>query len=63
VFMRPSGHSTIMEFFPSGVFYRDTEISATSLGIHYTSWWNDQYALPLRIFISSYSSYFQAIPR
>lgn len=51
VFMRPSEHSTLMEFFPSGVFNRDTEISAHSLGVRYIGWWNDQYALPLCVFI------------
>ncbi|KAJ8589367.1 hypothetical protein M405DRAFT_738703 [Rhizopogon salebrosus TDB-379] len=42
VFMRPSGHSTLMEFFPSGVFNRNTEIAAHSLGLRYIGWWNDQ---------------------
>jgi hypothetical protein len=46
VFMRPSGHSTLMEFFPSGVFNRNTEIAAHSLGLRYIGWWNDQYVLP-----------------
>jgi len=52
VFMKPSEHSTVMEFFPSGVFTRDTEISSHSLGIRYIGWWNDQCALPLYVFSS-----------
>jgi hypothetical protein len=47
VFMRPSGHSTLMEFFPSGFFTRDAETAVRSLGIRYIAWWNDQYALSL----------------
>jgi len=43
VFMRPSGHSTLMEFFPSDVFIRDAETAIRSLGIRYIAWWNDQY--------------------
>lgn len=42
VFMRPSGHSTLMEFFPSDVFTRDAETSVRSLGISYIAWWNDR---------------------
>ncbi|KAG1748268.1 uncharacterized protein EDB91DRAFT_1047900 [Suillus paluster] len=42
VFMRPSGHSTLMEFFPLDVFTRDAETSVRSLGIHYIAWWNDR---------------------
>jgi hypothetical protein len=51
VFMRPSEHSTLMEFFPSGIFNRDAEISAHSLGVRYMGWWNDQYALLLCVSI------------
>lgn len=42
VFMRPSGHSTVMEFFPENVFTRDAETAVRSLGIHYMAWWNDR---------------------
>jgi hypothetical protein len=42
VFMRPSGHSTLMEFFPSGFFTRDAETAVRSLGIRYIAWWNDR---------------------
>src|SRR6267154_6290587 len=49
VFLRPSGHSTVMEFFPSGVFTREAEMSVRSLGIHYIAWWNHQYVPPFYI--------------
>ncbi|KAG1823595.1 uncharacterized protein BJ212DRAFT_693220 [Suillus subaureus] len=42
VFMRPSGHSALMEFFPSDVFTRDAETAVRSLGIRYIAWWNDR---------------------
>lgn len=42
VFLRPSGHSALMEFFPSDVFTRDAETAVRSLGIHYIAWWNDR---------------------
>lgn len=42
VFMRPSGHSALMEFFPPDVFTRDAETAVRSLGIHYIAWWNDR---------------------
>ncbi|KAG2156820.1 uncharacterized protein EDB93DRAFT_1247012 [Suillus bovinus] len=42
VFMRPSGHSALMEFFPSDVFTREAETAVRSLGIHYIAWWNDR---------------------
>ncbi|KAG2124454.1 hypothetical protein DEU56DRAFT_827468 [Suillus clintonianus] len=42
VFMRPSGHSILMEFFPSDVFTRDAETAVRSLGIDYMAWWNDR---------------------
>jgi hypothetical protein len=50
VFLRPSGHSALMEFFPSDVFTRDAETAVRSLGINYIAWWNDRYALPLPLF-------------
>ncbi|KAG2343079.1 hypothetical protein BDR05DRAFT_963493 [Suillus weaverae] len=43
VFMRPSGRSALMEFFPSDVFTRDAETAVRSLGIHYIAWWNDRW--------------------
>ena len=30
----------IMEFFPPGVFRRDQEFAARSVGIRYMAWWN-----------------------
>lgn len=42
LFMRPSGHSALMEFFPSDVFTRDAETAVRSLGVHYIAWWNDR---------------------
>ncbi|KAG1876334.1 hypothetical protein F4604DRAFT_2006644 [Suillus subluteus] len=42
VFMRPSEHSAVMEFFPSDVFTRDAETAVRSLGIRYIAWWNDR---------------------
>lgn len=43
-YMKPSPHSTIMEFFLPGYFSRDQELPARSLGIQYIAWWNEQYA-------------------
>ncbi|KAG1833257.1 hypothetical protein DFJ58DRAFT_228111 [Suillus subalutaceus] len=42
VFMRPSQHSALIEFFPPDVFTRDTETAVRSLGIRYIAWWNDR---------------------
>lgn len=41
-FMKPSLHTTLMEFFPSGYFSRDQELPARSLGTRYVAWWNEQ---------------------
>jgi len=41
-FMKPSPHTTLMEFFPSGYFSRDQELPARYLGWRYIAWWNDR---------------------
>jgi hypothetical protein len=52
-FMKPSPHTMLMEFFPSGYFSRDQELPARSLGTRYIAWWNEQKfvgdALPLTV--------------
>ncbi|KZT61478.1 hypothetical protein CALCODRAFT_447436 [Calocera cornea HHB12733] len=41
VWMRPSPHSAIFEFFMPGGWFRDYEITARSLGMMYRGFWND----------------------
>jgi len=41
-FMKPSPHTTLMEFFPSGYFSRDQELPARYLGCRYIAWWDDR---------------------
>lgn len=41
-FMKPSPHTILMEFFPTGHFSRDQELPARSLGIRYVAWWNER---------------------
>ena len=41
-FMKPSPHTTLMEFFPSGYFSRDQELPARHLGARYIAWWNER---------------------
>ncbi|TFK49178.1 hypothetical protein OE88DRAFT_1703601 [Heliocybe sulcata] len=46
IFMQPSAHATLMEFFPPDVFTRDRELPATSIGVQYMAWWNDRKFTP-----------------
>jgi len=41
VWMRPTPHSAVFEFFMPGGWFRDYEITARSLGIMYRGFWND----------------------
>jgi hypothetical protein len=41
-FMKPSPHTTLMEFFPSGYFLRDQELPVRYLGWRYIAWWNNR---------------------
>jgi hypothetical protein len=42
VYMRPSPHATLMEFFPPSIFMHDMEIPTRTLGVSYMAWWKDQ---------------------
>jgi hypothetical protein len=42
MFMKPSPHATLMEFFPTGTFTRDEELVVHSRGINYVAWWHDR---------------------
>jgi hypothetical protein len=42
VYMRPSPHATLMEFFPPSIFIRDMETPTRTLGVNYMAWWKDQ---------------------
>jgi hypothetical protein len=44
--MKPSLHSTLMEFFPTGYFSREQELPARYLGTRYIAWWGDRWAHP-----------------
>ena len=41
--MRRQPQTTLMEFFPSGVFTRDWELVIRSMGIRYIAWQGEQY--------------------
>ena len=43
VFMKRQPQTTLMEFFPSGVFTRDWELVIRSMGIRYIAWQGEQY--------------------
>jgi len=42
VYMKPSPHTLVMEFFPDGVFTKDVEVVAGALGFDYLAWWGDR---------------------
>jgi hypothetical protein len=45
VYMKPSPHTLVMEFFPDGTFTKDVEVVARALGFDYLAWWGNRLVL------------------